>query len=1005
MYSDSAQERFADPCVVRRPLSFEGAIKLINDDSQSLFYGPNAGYVLALYEQFCADPNSVDADTRAYFEAQALQPTGDANVLFGSRPSTVSPQLINVPVDQSSITVGASASRLARFIRQRGHLEANVDPLGLRPKHDAELALDEHGLTEAALSRLPASIIGGPIGESSSNALEAMNRLRQVYSGSIGYDDEHIQNKAERYWLRDAAESGRLYNDMDGRWKRQVLQRLTEVDTFEQYIDKTWPKVKRFSIEGTDMMVPMLDDIIHNAARSGVREVVLAMAHRGRLNVLVHVLGKPYEAILTAFDNAPGRSRVAVSGSGNAGYTGDVKYHLGYHRDYVESGMASMPVTLVPNPSHLEFVNAVAEGHARAAQEKSDAIGAPERDRQASLAILIHGDAAFPGQGIVAETLNLSRLKGYSTGGTIHIIANNQIGFTTDPEDGRSTEYASDLAKGFEIPVVHVNADDPRACVAACRMACAYRDEFHKDFLIDLIGYRRYGHNEGDNPEFTQPRMYEVVSRHPRLRELWENRLAEEGAVSHEDAAKMVDDVWNRLATARTATPKASVSTPVSSTHESMTSSDVSSRSASVTEQQILALNTAMLTRPAGFQGDTKLERRVLQPRSKSILEPNGIAWGHAEALAFAAILADGTPIRLTGQDCERGTFGHRNAVLHDMVTGKSYTPLQSLEQSRASFAIYNSPLSENAALGFEYGYSIHAPQTLTLWEGQFGDFANGAQVIIDQFIVSGMAKWNQSSSLVLLLPHGYEGQGPEHSSARLERYLQLAANNNITVVNCTTAAQYFHVLRRQVANLTTDPRPLIVMSPKFLLRHNRAASSLADLVSGEFQMVIDDASAAQRASEVTRAILCSGKIHMDMAYDATSPFEPRQPFVDARHVALVRVEQLYPFPTDGIRDILFKYPNLREIVWMQEEPRNMGAWSFMEDRLRREVGWDGTLIYAGRAAAASPAEGSMVQHLAEQSRILALALEQTPAVLVNLAETPQRPLESRELSTNRGKR
>lgn len=970
-----------------------------SDSSQPQFYGPNAGYVLALYEQYCKNPDSVDAETRAYFQTPGNVPLDRPVVAAGSTPELAHSNQSNGT--KRGITIGAAAARLARFIRQRGHLEADVDPLGVRPRHDAELELEEHFVTESDLLSLPSTVVGGPLAEVTSNALEAINRLRQVYSGSIGYDDEHIQNKDERYWLRNAAESGQFFQHMDADWKRDILQRLTEVDTFENYIGKTWPKEKRFSIEGTDMMVPMLDEIIHSAAGQGVREVVLAMAHRGRLNVLAHVLRKPYEAILTAFDDKS-RPKASVSGADNSGYTGDVKYHLGYQRDYKETGVATMPISLVPNPSHLEFVNSVAVGHARAAQENRGLQGAPARDGKASLAILIHGDAAFPGQGIVAETLNLSRLKGYSTDGSIHIIANNQIGFTTDPEDGRSTEYASDLAKGFEIPIVHVNADDPVACIAAARMACAYRDTFHKDFLIDLVGYRRHGHNEGDNPEFTQPVMYHIVPEHPPVREIWANKLAEEGSVSCEDAESMVVSVFKRLTSARNTPVKPGA--PIDTKPAAAPGVSKPRKAAPVTAQQLIALNTALLARPEGFQADPKLERRVLQARAASIQEAGGIAWGHAEALAFAVTLSEGTPIRLTGQDCERGTFGHRNAVLHDLETGKTFTPLQSISAARASFSVYNSPLSENATVGFEYGYNIHAPNTLTLWEAQFGDFANGAQVIIDQFLASGLAKWQQASSLVLLLPHGYEGQGPEHSSARLERYLQLAANNNICVVNCTTAAQYFHLIRRQVASLKSEPRPLIVLTPKSLLRHNRAASMLIDLTQGEFQTVIDDADAMKRNAKVTRLILCAGKIYMDMVYENTSPYAAREQFAKAENVALVRVEQLYPFPAERLQQIVSGYPNLREVLWMQEEPKNMGAWTFVEPRIRTEVGWNGPILYAGRPEAASPAEGSMAQHQAEQARILAEAFFLAPDVIVDLPAGKEMELESWGLGARRSK-
>jgi|SRR5579871_2070757 len=938
----------------------------------SLFHGPNAGYALELYERYRQDPDSVDAASRAFFDAL---PVGALSLPSRSGSAlSAAPSLAESSAASSSevIRLAAAAARLARFIRQRGHLEANVDPLGIGPRPDPGLELEDHSLTEADLALLPSSVVGGPIAAETSNALEAINRLRQVYSGPIGYEDEHIPNPEERYWLRNAAEGGVFFRDFDSEQKRDLLQRLTQVDTFEQYIHKTWPNTKRFSIEGTDMMVPMLDEIVHHAAVAGAREVVLGMAHRGRLNVLAHVLGKPYEAILVAFDDTKRDQGVSVAGGGTQGYSGDVKYHLGYRRAYKESNVQEMPITLVPNPSHLEFVNAVAEGHARAAQETRSHQGAPDRDGKVSLPILIHGDAAFPGQGIVAETLNLSRLSGYTTSGTIHIIANNQIGFTTLPSDGRSTLYASDLAKGFEIPIIHVNADDPLACIAAARMAFAYRARFGKDFLIDLIGYRRYGHNEGDAPEFTQPQMYEVVRDHPRVRDLWAARMETEGVVSKTEADALVVAVFKELTSARNTPLKTETvehgAIRIPQPHEVETS---------VSAERLKALNAAIYTTPPGFEPDPKLESRVLSKRRTRLEAENAIEWGHAEALAFASILEDGIPIRLTGQDCERGTFGHRNAVLHDTATGARFTPLQALPQARAAFAIYNSPLSENAALGFEYGYCIHAPEALTLWEGQYGDFANGAQVIIDQFLVAGGAKWGQNPALTLLLPHGYEGGGAEHSSARLERFLQLASDDNIFVVNCTTAAQFFHVLRRQAALLEADPRPLVVMSPKYLLRHPLAFSSFADLAEGRFQTVIDDSEARERAERVTRLILCSGKVYVDLVTGE----EYTQA---AENVAVVRVEQLYPFPAEEIRKVIAGYPNLRLVVWMQEEPRNMGAWTFVQPRLREESGWNGSLLYAGRPDSASPAEGSLSRHLAEQARLLSMALEVAPPLDVD---------------------
>ncbi len=786
------------------------------------FYGPNAGYVLDLYDQYRRDPTSVDDETRRLFAgwtadaSQALPPNfvpAPADGLPAASPAPPAPP-VAADVDVSKVV---SAARVARLVRTRGHQTAHIDPLGSDPPGDPGLELPANNLTTEDLTAMPAGVVGGPLAVDAPNALEALGRLRRTYSGPIGYEHEHIQDYDERHWLRKAVETRRFFEGFGSQQKRHLLARLSEVEAFEQFLHKTFVGAKRFSIEGTDMLVPMLDSIIHDAAQAGTREVVMGMAHRGRLNVLAHILGKPYAAVLEGFQHSATQQESSVSGSGTEGYSGDVKYHLGARRTYTEEGARDMPITLAPNPSHLEFVNPVVAGRARAAQDDRSQAGPPVQDPKASLAIQIHGDAAFPGQGIVAETLNLSRLTGYSVGGSIHIIVNNQIGFTTLPDDSRSTLYSSDLAKGFEMPIVHVNADDPEACIAAVRMAHAYRERFGKDFLVDLIGYRRFGHNEGDEPGFTQPRMYEKVMAHPTVRQLWAKQLEREGVVTRDEAAAMVTAVQDKLQKARTATP--SVTSPAKG-GDAASSAPVSPDKlvTAVPEDRLRRLNEALLMRPEGFTPNTKLEKILLRRRA-GLGEPGGIDWGHAEALAFASILEDATPIRLTGQDSERGTFGSRHSILHDPTTGDSYTPLQALPQARASFAVYNSPLSENAALGFEYGYSMHAVRALVLWEAQFGDFANGAQVIIDQFLVSGNAKWQQTPSLVLLLPHGYEGQGPEHSSGRVERYLQLAANENIRVVNCTTAAQYFHALRRQAALLVSMPRPLVVMTPKSLLR------------------------------------------------------------------------------------------------------------------------------------------------------------------------------------------
>jgi len=924
----------------------------------SPFHGPNAGYVLELYERFRADPQSVDAETRAFFEQWT--PPAEQTQPAPARAAEAA---------ALDITRTVGAARLIRYIRELGHLDAHIDPLGSPPHGDLGLHLDSHGIDESFLASLPASIVRGPLAAESRDALEGVQKLREAYSGSIGYETDHIQIFEERAWLRDAIEDRRFFSAGPNR-RREILERLTEVEVFERFLHTTFVGQKRFSIEGCDMLVPMLDSIIRNAAAAGSREVVIGMAHRGRLNVLAHVLGKPYADILSGFHAANRDAGASPTGKGSVGWVGDVKYHLGARRAYKESGVEAMPITLAPNPSHLEFVNPVVEGRARAAQEQRDRPGLPTQDKRASLAILLHGDAAFPGQGIVAETLNLSQLAGYSTGGTIHIITNNQIGFTTDPSEARSTLYASDLAKGFEIPIVHVNADDVIACISVARMAYAYREKFGKDFLIDLVGYRRWGHNEGDEPAFTQPRMYEQIAAHPTVRALLAQQLQEEGVITAAEADAMVARVTERLQEAR----REAEAHPHQAEPPAPAPPGIARRTkTAVPAEQLHALNQALQSRPEGFSMNPRLER-TLERRNSGIDQPGGIDWGHAEALAFASLLAESIPIRLSGQDAERGTFSHRHAVLHDAKTGARYVPLQALPVAKSSFSIYNSSLSENAALGFEYGYSAHAPGVLVLWEAQFGDFANGAQVIIDQFIVSARAKWQQTPALVLLLPHGYEGQGPEHSSARLERFLQLAADDNIRVANLTTAAQYFHLLRRQALLLVPDPRPLVIMTPKSLLRHPRASSSLADLAEGRFQRVIDDPTGRERAEDVTRLVLCTGKIYVDLlgAIQAggAAPESGMPP-----NVAVARVEELYSFPADELRELIAAYPALRELVWLQEEPRNMGAWSYMAPRLREIVDPAVPILYVGRPESASPAEGSLLLHTAEQARILGEAL------------------------------
>ncbi|HST89352.1 MAG TPA: 2-oxoglutarate dehydrogenase E1 component [Ktedonobacterales bacterium] len=965
-------------------------------DFWDAFYGPNAGYAQELYERYLRDPNAVDVATRAAF-AQLAPPDAatsaapDATVAPPATPLAALPAPVAAPPTSPPTPATApalnpltivAAARLARGIREYGHLAAAIDPLGSPPPGDPMLDPATHGLTDADLAALPASIVWPSAGPDAGTCLDAIRRLRAIYSGPLGYDFDHVQDFAERDWLRTVVESGAYRQPLPAGERRALLDRLTEVEEFEHFLHTTFQGQKRFSIEGLDMLVPMLDELIHDAAAAGAREVLIGMAHRGRLSVLAHVLGKPYTAIFSEFHTAPNKELVPSEGSAgiNYGWTGDVKYHLGARRLVREGQLARIQLTLAHNPSHLEFVNPVVEGFARAAQERREQAGPPQQDVDVALPILIHGDAAFPGEGVVAETLDLSRLPGYTTGGTVHIIANNQIGFTTGAREGRSTLYASDLAKGFEIPIIHVNGDDPAACLAAIRIAHAYRQRFRKDFLIDLVGYRRWGHNEGDEPAFTQPLLYTKIAAHPTVRARYANELLSAGIVTPEQVEQMHQRARERLRAAqrelhdghRQPEPQPLATAP-----------DLAGIPTAVPADELRALNAALLARPDGFTPHPRLER-TLQRRHEAIAKPGGIDWALAESLAFASILADGTPIRLTGQDTERGTFSQRHLVLHDERTGAIYTPLDALPQAKASFAVYNSPLSEAAALGFEYGYSVHAPESLVLWEAQFGDFANAGQVVIDQFLAAARAKWRQLPALALLLPHGYEGQGPEHSSARIERYLQLAAEDNLRVANCTTAAQYFHLLRIQAATLATASRPLILLTPKSLLRHPRAASSLADLAEGRFQPVLEDADAAARRGEIERLILCSGKVAVDLA--TTTAATRERP---AEWIATARVELLYPFPADALRRLLASYPRLREVIWLQEEPRNMGAWGYIAPRLERLLAEGVALRYIGRPERAATAEGLAEVHTREQARILDAALAGERAVRIETLGVP----------------
>ncbi len=903
---------------------------------RSAFHGPNIAYVLEMYENFRTDSDSVDESARHFFERWS--PPGGGS---GSE---------DPPAEM--LDKALKVARLVEGIRSFGYTAASLDPLGSTPHGHPALEAGYHGLGEDDLEALPTGlVVNGPLGESASSVRGAVNELQRIYCGASGYDFAHVRDPKERLWLSDAVESGRYAGRLGAEVAVKLLERLTEVDTLERFLQKTFLGQTRFGLEGLDVSVPMLDRLVRRASEDGIPEVVMGTVSRGRLNLLAHLLGEPYAAVFDLFKRPGGSDE-------DGEWIGDVKHHQGargYYAGEMEEERGVF-LNLLPNPSHLEYLDPVAEGMARASQEKRDEPGFPERDEEAALAVLTHGDAAFAGEGVATETLNLCRLPGYTTGGTIHIVANNQIGYTTDPRDGRSTAYASDPARGYDIPVVHVNADDPEACLAAAEMAYAYRREFGKDFVIDLIGYRRRGHNEGDEPAYTQPKMYEVIREHPTVREIWARRLEERGVIEESEAGAMAEEAWDRLGKIYENQEGSEGSRRSTGKHDSHA---VGIPQTAVSAERLVALNEALLQRPESFTPNEKLER--LLKKSRDDLE--SVDWAHAEALAFATLLEDGVPVRLTGQDSVRGTFSQRHAALHDVRTGKGYVPLHHVPGAKASFAVHNSPLSELAAMGFEYGYTLNAPEALVLWEAQYGDFVNVAQPMIDQFIVSGRYKWGQRSGLVLLLPHGHEGKGPEHSSARLERFLQLAAGGNIRVANCTTAAQYFHLLRAQ-ARLMDDRCPLILMTPKSLLRHPMVASGLKDLSEGQFYPVLDDERASSGASSVERLVLCSGKIFVEIVSS-----EAREQ--DVGTTAVVRIELLYPFPEDEIRTVVEGYPNLREVVWVQEEPKNAGAWSFVEPRLRELLAEELPVRYVGKPARPAPSQGSAGFHKREHEQLV----------------------------------
>jgi 2-oxoglutarate dehydrogenase E1 component len=940
------------------------------------FTGPNLGYVIEQYERYMNGEDSIDPKLKELF------------IKWGS-PIPLEESQADKTFNKESVDLNNSADiqkvlkvvKLLEDIRSSGHLAANMNPLEGNVQNQELFHPEKHGVSVEEFKMIPAKLVWEEAPAGIQTAWDAINHLKSIYTSTLAFEFNHVHHMDERAWLTQMVETGSLHRSLSKEEQTTLLQSLTEVEGFEQFLHKAFVGQKRFSIEGVDMLVPMLNEAVGEGVGDGARNVVIGMAHRGRLSVLAHVLNKPYSKMFSEFQHSsakqqgPSEDLFDIS----EGWTGDVKYHLGRNRFIEGPGNVRVRITLANNPSHLEFVDPVVEGFARAAQEERKNTGYPEQDVKKAFAILVHGDAAFPGQGIVAETLNLSGLKGYRTGGTIHIIANNMVGFTTDSHDSRSTRYSSDLAKGFEIPIIHVNADDPEACLAAVRLAYQYRARFQKDFLIDLVGYRRFGHNEMDDPAVTQPKVYKKVVNHPTVRTVYAKQLQNRGILNQEEVEQIKRNVHDMLqAEFEKVSDKKQSEPPADAEVPMVIAKGIPPLETSVPLETLRDINQNLLKWPEGFQVYPKL-KRILERRDKALEENGKVEWAVAEVLALASILKDGTPIRLTGQDSERGTFAQRHIVLHDEETNETYSPLHHLPQARASFAVHNSPLSEAAVVGFEYGYNVFAPETLVMWEAQYGDFANTAQPLYDQFVSSARAKWGQKSGLILLLPHGYEGQGPEHSSARPERFLQLAAENNWTVANLTSAAQYFHILRRQASILGSEfVRPLVIMTPKSLLRHPLVASTGTELSEGHFQTVLEQPELGKVPEKVRRLVLTTGKMAIDLAVEIDSQKENQN--LEAVHIA--RIEQLYPFPKEKVEAILKRYPNLREIVWVQEEPKNMGAWHYIAPTLFELAAGSLAVDYIGRQFRSSTAGGDPIVHKKEQERIIEQALNSNSIVV-----------------------
>ncbi len=925
----------------------------------SYLYGGNAPFIEQLYESYLSDPESVSEKWKDYFRNLELSATGDGRDVAHSpiRESFANLAIQPAAVTRTALDTGAAKKqaqvlRLINYYRVRGHQVAVIDPLQLSgPKSIPDLDPMFHNLSEADMDTV--FNVGSLVASEQMRLRDIIALLQETYTGSIGAQYMYLTSTKEKRWFQRRLEEPRARPNLTVEEKLWLLKSLTAAEGLEKYLHNRYVGQKRFSLEGGDSLIPMLDELIQRAGANGVKEVVIGMAHRGRLNVLVNIIGKSPQVLFEEFE---GKSQIDLSSSG------DVKYHMGFSYD-VDTPGGPVHLALAFNPSHLEIANPVVEGSVRARQERRG-----DTNRTEVMPILVHGDAAFAGQGVVMETLQMSLVRGYRTGGTVHIIVNNQIGFTTSArQDARSSEYCTDVAKMLECPIFHVNADDPEAVIFVTRLALDYRIAFNKDVVVDLVCYRRHGHNEADEPSATQPMMYKKIKAHPTTRKIYADKLVAAGTVDDRQPAAMVTEYRDALDAGK------SVSRPMLETAPKEFATDWSPYTeidwdapvvTAVDLDTLRSLSDRLLELPEGFELNPRVAK-IMADRRKMAAGVLPLDWGFAENMAYATLLNEGHHVRISGQDCGRGTFFHRHAVLHSQKDGATYVPLRHLAEKPEQFLVIDSLLSEEAVLGFEYGYSTAEPRVLVIWEAQFGDFANGAQVVIDQFISSGETKWGRLCGLTMLLPHGYEGQGPEHSSARLERYLQLCAEHNIQVCVPSNPSQIFHLLRRQM--MRRFRKPLIVMSPKSLLRHKLAVNSPEDLTEGHFDTVMSEVDNIKPRG-VDRVVFCSGKVFYDL-------LEARRE-KDLKNVAIVRVEQVYPFPQERYEEEVKRYSKARNIVWCQEEPENQGAWYQIQHRLRASLTPKHSLRYAGRVASASPAAGQFSMHVEQQTALVSQALE-----------------------------